>query len=195
MKRKALLAASLVVALVLGMSIVPAGAYFTDSSEANGGVDVTITPSTDIREWYKEGVKHVVISNDPEATSAVYVRAGVFTTAKVAISSDNNSWTGPSNESDWVGPTGYGWFYFNKILQPGDFAGSPDPSNPNGDELTVDITFPTVKSPDKPDGAIEGDNFNVIVMYEATPVLYDADGNPYADWSLKQNVKPAEGGN
>ena len=28
------------------------------------------------------------------------------------------------------------------------------------------------------------EDFNVAVVQECTPVLYDADGNPYADWSL-----------
>ncbi|MBR0404836.1 MAG: hypothetical protein IJI68_06490 [Eggerthellaceae bacterium] len=180
MKRKILLAASLAVALVLGMSIVPAGAYFTDTTETNGGVDVTITPSTDIHEWVTQGVKHVVISNDADATSAVYVRAGVFTSVEVDISHDG--WTGPSNEASWVGPTDLGWFYYDQILQPGESTDS---------ELIVD-TLLRKKAEQKPE---EGVNFNVIVMYEATPVLYDADGNPYADWTLTQNEKPAEGGN
>ena len=26
------------------------------------------------------------------------------------------------------------------------------------------------------------DEFNIIVVYECTPVLYDDNGNPYADW-------------
>ena len=29
----------------------------------------------------------------------------------------------------------------------------------------------------------QGTNFNVVVVYESTPVLYDEDGNPYADWT------------
>ena len=181
MKRKMLLTASLAVALVLGASIVPAGAYFTDTSEANGGVTVTMTPSTDIHEWVEQGVKHVVISNDKEATSAVYVRAGVFASVDVNIS--GNGWTGPSNDADWVGPKDYGWFYYDQILQPGD---STD------NELTVDTEL-RKKAEQKPE---KDENFNVIVMYEATPVLYDENGNPYADWSLTQNIiKPAEGGN
>ena len=182
MKRKALLVASLVVALVLGMGIIPAGAYFTDSDTANGGVEVTVTPTTDIQEWIKEGVKHVVISNSEEATTAVYVRVGVFTSLKVDIS--GTGWSGPVGPN-WVGPAGNGWFVYDQILEPGD---------KTDNELLVDITFPEVKSDEKPDGAVEGDNANVIVLYESTPVLYDTNGNPYADWSLTANKAP-EGGN
>ncbi len=39
------------------------------------------------------------------------------------------------------------------------------------------ISFPAGEEPE------EGDEFNVVVVYESTLVLYDKDGNPYADWS------------
>ena len=29
-----------------------------------------------------------------------------------------------------------------------------------------------------------GDEFNVVVIYESTLALYDAEGNPYADWGV-----------
>ena len=35
----------------------------------------------------------------------------------------------------------------------------------------------------------EDDDFNVIIVHEATKVLYDEDGNPYADWSTIINSK------
>ena len=52
--------------------------------------------------------------------------------------------------------------------------------------LTVKITFP--------EGATEEDEYNVDLVYESTPVLYDADGNPTADWEHILDMVE-EGGN
>lgn len=42
----------------------------------------------------------------------------------------------------------------------------------------------------------DGDDLNVVVIYEATPVLYDKDGTPYADWKQAVIVdNETEGGN
>ena len=46
------------------------------------------------------------------------------------------------------------------------------------EELTV-----TIKN--VPEDVEPGTDFNVVVIYESTPVLYDSDGNPYADWTAK----------
>ena len=43
--------------------------------------------------------------------------------------------------------------------------------------------------PTKEDGLEVGDQFNVIVIYESTPVLYDEGGNPLpADWNATLDV-------
>ena len=41
----------------------------------------------------------------------------------------------------------------------------------------------------------DGSEFNVVVIYETTPVLYDESGKPYADWNAKQEARAVEGGN
>ena len=38
-------------------------------------------------------------------------------------------------------------------------------------------------------------DFNVIVIHESTPVQYDEDGKPYADWNIKLDSGEVEGGN
>lgn len=183
MKLKTKLLASLAVILVLGMCIVPAWAYFTATTESNGGIEVKVTPSTEINEWMKGTEKHVVITNSEDATAPVYVRVGVFTSLKTTTLGGTN-WSGPAADG-WTGPAGLGWFNYDKIVQPGE----------GTDEFLVDAEFPTIKSADKPDADFEpGQNVNVIVVYESTPVQYDADGNPYADWSLKAN-STSQGGN
>lgn len=41
----------------------------------------------------------------------------------------------------------------------------------------------------------DGAQFNVVVTYECTPVLYNADGTPYADWTtILDNGNLSEGG-
>ena len=45
-----------------------------------------------------------------------------------------------------------------------------------------------------PEDVKEGDEFNVIVIYETTPVQYREDGTPYADWSVKLTTGTTEGG-
>lgn len=39
----------------------------------------------------------------------------------------------------------------------------------------------------------DGESFNVIVIYESTPVRYDENGEPYADWSETLDVVTATG--
>ena len=68
------------------------------------------------------------------------------------------------------------WYYYDAIVEPGEVTKT----------LTVKITFP--------EGATEEDEYNVDLVYESTPVLYDADGNPTADWEHILDMVE-EGGN
>lgn len=183
MKRKLLPVASLVVALVLGMGIVPAGAYFTDSDAANGGIEVTVKPSTEIYEYVNDGVKEVTIKSNDDSKIDVFVRAGALTSLGLKEPIAGTNWTGPDG-ADWLGPDGYGWYYYSEPLAPG----------ASTESLRVAVEYPKVKGEGDIEGAVLGDNANVIVLYESTPVLYKADGTPYADWKLKANEAP-EGGN
>ena len=38
----------------------------------------------------------------------------------------------------------------------------------------------------------EGEAFNVIVVQECTPVLYDENGNAYADWNANAEILNGE---
>ena len=57
----------------------------------------------------------------------------------------------------------------------------------NGGESTQDPLIIEINDVpvDEADGAEAGDNFNVVVVYESTPVQYDANGDPFADWSIQ----------
>ena len=168
MKRKSLLLATVAAALVIAMGISPAWAYFTDTSTVQGALTINVKPSTDITEWYGARVKHVVVTNSEDATAPVFVRARAFAPEKMTATVAGASWTGPDAQ---------GWYEYSEIVEPGNAT----------QELTVTLTFPPVKSETAPTGAVVGDNYNVVVVYESTPVQYRADGTPYADWSLKLN--------
>lgn len=64
-------------------------------------------------------------------------------------------------ESTGWGDLTDGYYYYDEIVSPGE----------STERLNLKIT-----------SSID-DDFNVIIIQEATKVLYDADGNPYADWN------------
>ena len=174
MKNKTLLLAFVAVALVAAMGIAPAWAYFTDSDTVAGAIPVKVKPKTDIYESYKEGVKHVVVTNDADSSMPVYVRARVYASNVFTLTISGESWTGPTEE----------WYYYDGIVDPGG----------ETTQLDIKVEFPPYKSATQPTGAEFGDNYNVVVMYESTPVQYDAEGNPYADWEyILDEVVESEG--
>ncbi len=168
MKRKDILLVILAFALVLSMGIGSAYAYFTSSASASGGLDVSVKPSTDITEpKFDDQTKHVVISNAIGA-EPVYVRARFFSSLPVEIS--GTKWSAEPDED--------GWYVYSEII----------PGGEQSEELLGKITFPA--------DAEDGDNYNIVVVYEATPVQYDADGNPLEpDWTLVLDDGMSEGGN
>ena len=94
----------------------------------------------------------------------VFVRARVFSTMDVDVSG-----TGWTKDGDW--------YYYDKVVPVGGIT---------EDELTVTINFP--------EGATEGDSYNVIVVYESTPEQYTADGTPSPDWEHTLDRGTEEGG-
>nr|MCR5415248.1 hypothetical protein [Pseudobutyrivibrio sp.] len=67
--------------------------------------------------------------------------------------------------TDWSQGEG-GYYYYSKILAPGE----------STSELQLEITYSTEL------------DFNVIIIQEATKVIYDEDGNPTADWTSTVTV-------
>lgn len=177
MRKKAILLASLAVALVLGMSITPAWGYFTDWTEANGGLEINVTPQPTISEWYAERTKHLTVANTKDATTPVFARARVITSLDTDVAGEG--WYGPVTDGDAQ------WYYYgtseNDLTEIAPGASSK--------ELTVKITFPRLKSETQPDGSAYGDQLNVIVYYEATAVEYKEDGTAFADWNKVSGVQ------
>ena len=166
MKNTKYMLAALAATLVLSLSIVPASAYFTDWTEANGGLPIKVEPTTEVEETFGARKKNVAITN--LGTAPVFIRARAYASEQLDVSGED--WT---QVGDWY-------------VYGGD---APIAVAPDGKtkELTVEITFP--------EGAKKDDEYNVIVVYESTPVQYDAEGNPFADWSYTLNTGTAEGGN
>ena len=168
MKRRQILLTVVAAALVLSISVGGAWAYFTATTSASGGVTVKAGPKTDITEPdVSAWTKHVVITNDEDSPS-VFARARAYAGADYTLTYSGEGWT----------DGGDGWWYCDEAIAPG--GESP--------ELLIAIG----NIPEKPE---DGQSFNVQVVYEATPALYDADGNPAPDWELKLDDGSAEGGN
>ena len=91
MKRKSIALFALAFALVLGMAITPAGAYFTDRSTANGGLPITVEPETYIYEWVKGAQKHIVVTN-AEGSAPVFVRVQVDHPTNLPVKISGDGW-------------------------------------------------------------------------------------------------------
>ena len=85
----------------------------------------------------------------------VYVRARAFGAPGYTLAYEGAGWS----------DGGDGWYYCEEALA--------------GGAMTAALDVRILDVPPQPE---EGEHFQVIVVYEATPVLYDAAGAPYADW-------------
>ena len=172
------------------MAAVTAGnamAYFTTYVEAGGGQTISLGADTSIEENVESMVKHVTIFNTSENNDCV-VRVKVLSGSKVQCSPE-----GP----DWI-DGGDGFWYYNKVLTPkGTDGGRTSVLNIaiNADELS------------KEDGS-----FNVVVVQECAPPVYEADGNlaiftadgkanpecwekVYTNWQEYKDITGKEAGN
>lgn len=154
---------------VMTAGIGRAWAYFTTYAEAAGGIPLRLGDETEIEEKFSGWVKHVTISNK-EGSEPVYIRAKAFGGGSYTLEYSGEGWE-----------PGEGGYYYYKDSVPGGGAAK---------ELSVRIG--NVPEEDLKDGQ----TFNVIVIYESTPVLYHEDGTPYADWDavLDTGVSSPDGG-
>ena len=160
MRLRNILLAALSFALVLGLTAVPAWAYFTDQSTTNGGLPITVGPDTEIYEWVKGNEKHIVITNDNDAAPA-FVRVKVNSSASVTFSDPDKMW---EKQGDW--------YVYKEAV----------PAGGQTTELVVKIDFDSITTVnDRP--PVEDDTVNVVVIYESVVAKYKADGSPdYGGW-------------
>ncbi len=171
-----LAASALTVGMVLASNAGNAWGYFTTNTNASGGYSLSLAEevtTVDEEFNFEDWIKNVTVTNT--AGSDMYVRARVFSGAQYAdlLSYEGEGW-GTVQED--------GYFHYNAIVKAG--------------ESTLPLRV-MVK------GVAEGanvDSFNIAVVYETTPVQYDNNGDPYADWTLVLEGKDdssltEEGGN
>ncbi|MGI6095148.1 MAG: hypothetical protein ACOYBL_06915 [Lachnospiraceae bacterium] len=150
------LAAISAAALILtaGLTIEGSMAYFTTYTEAEGSQIVSLGAQTEIEETVSEKTKHVTVKNTSSENDC-FVRVKVFSGQNVTCTPSGSSWT--YDEED-------GYWYYGQIVAPG----------ASTEVLDVSIKLENEEIKD----------FNVVVVQECTPVMYDKDGNPAADWDL-----------
>ena len=155
--KKSLCLAAAALALTAGLSVNSAMAYFTTYATAAGGVTIILGSTTTVpEETVSDWTKHIVIKNTGDFEC--YVRVKVFAGDKYQ---DGLKYQGSEK---WSPGEGDYYYYSDVVLAGGET-----------EELQVKI-----------DSKDSEEEFNVIVAQECTPVLYDDQGNPYADWNAKQ---------
>lgn len=158
-KRTICLAAA-AVALTGTLAVGSAYAYFTTYSEAKGNVVFQMGKTrTEPHEEVKEGKKIVSIENTGDYDC--YIRVKAYAGNNYSLSyADGGS-------GKWY-DGGDGYWYYKDILEAGSTSETVLVNIPK--ELLEDIT--------------DEKDLNVIVIQECTPVQYDDNGEPYADWNV-----------
>lgn len=133
--------------------------YFTTYAEAAGGYTIRLGDRTEITEDFSEWTKHVVISNE-ESSEPVYIRVKAFSGSQYTLTYSGEGWS--------LGSDGY--YYYNEMVNGGGATGA------------LDLKIGGI--PEEPEAQ---ERFNVVVVYESTPVKYHEDGSAYTvhetDWS------------
>ena len=156
MKKKYMILGCAAALLIASTSIGGAWSYFTDHTEAQGVQQIALGDVTEIDEDidYTNWTKVVTISND-EDSQPVYVRVRAMAGEKYGqLGYAGSNWT--------TTPDTEGYVYYTKEL-----AGGADTSK---DPLNVSL-------PDREKLAVD-EAFNVVVVYESTPVYYNEAGEP-----------------
>ena len=160
--------------LVLGVCVAPAMAYFTTYTTSKGNVKLELGfVQTEIEEQVVAGKKEIILQNT--GASACYVRMIALTGDAYKDSILYSEPAGGDGQavSNWT-PGADGYYYYRSngediVLVPGE----------STTQINVSFAFPEEEEPA---------DFNVIIIQECTPVLYDEQGNPYADWSIQADV-------
>lgn len=150
-----LVLAAAAIALTGSLTVGSAMAYFTTYATAQGGVKMNMGFTQTVpKEEVDENGKHITIQNTGDYDCFVRVKA--FAPVDLSYKVPDGGWT--------AGEDGY--WYYSEILPAGQTTAK---------ELNVSYIFPA--------GDDKASEFNVVVIQECTPVLYDAEGNAYADWN------------
>ena len=152
--------------MLAAVSVNSSLAYFTTYAMAEGTVDIDLKYSytKPHEEKVVEMKKRVTLENTGVAD--VWVRIKVFAPADVDLrfSDDKGMWT-PGATKD---ANGFTYYYYSEILKPG--------------ETTKDVLNVEIRGIDPNETSnkfnLKPEDFNVIVVEECCPVLYEGDGTP-----------------
>ncbi len=162
MKKRNLILAVAAVCLLLCVSVKNAMAYFSVSVRSEGHTEVQFSEKTEIIETFDNWTKHLTVTNEGDDNGQVYVRARGFAPEGMTLDYSGDNWS----------DGGDGYWYYNSYIG-------------NGESTTV----LNVEIKNIPAEVKAGDNFNVVVIYETTPVQYDSDGKIIsaieADWNTE----------
>lgn len=163
MKRRSYYPAVLVLSAAVtmaGAGVGKAWAYFTTYAEAAGGYTIRLGDRTEITESFTEWTKHVSIASE-EDSEPVYIRVRAFCGSQYTLEYSGEGW---SQGAD-------GYYYYSSAVAGG------------ASTAVLDLRINNI--PEDPE---ELERFNVVVIYESTPVRYHEDGTPYTvhetDWSV-----------
>lgn len=151
--------------LVACVGVGSALAYFTTYTEAKGSGEISLGfADTEINETVHKGVKIVSVKNAKDAAEC-YVRVKVIVNEQYQ---NLVKYTETDGVKNWT-PGEDGYYYYKNIVA----------SDEETTELVVLLTGIS---------EIAKDDFNVIVIQESTPVLYNENGEAYANWDIKAEV-------
>lgn len=152
-----LVAAALCVAALTGTAL----AYFSDKTTASGEHPITLGYSTEINEEMDDLDKSISVVNTGQTEVMVRVQLFYSNANGVTVTvAGANGWT---EEVDAI--SGAHVWYYDRVLAPGS-------------------STPVLKATVKADLEQLPTNFDVIVVSQSSPAVYDADGNPYGyDWT------------
>lgn len=154
----------LLVAAALGMTgcltFEGVSAYFTTYVSAGGSQVVHMGSQTELHEDLSNMTKHISITNTSQIHDC-FVRVKVFHSGQLEVSYRDRSESGGL----WTYSEEDGYWYYGPIL----------PAGARTEILDAKIG-------ELPEN-FDRDSFNVVVIQECTPVVYDEAGNPEADWN------------
>ena len=167
---KTICLAAVVLTLVGGIAVENAMAYFTTYVTAKGGYTMELGfTRTEIEEEVEYGKKIITLTNTGDYDCYARLKALTGDVYKESL-----LYSEPSGAGKWT-PGSEGYYYYSDIVVPSGVT----------TELEVKFAFPEGKKPT---------NFNVIIIQECTPVLYDEYGkrivtfNGYLDVGLHDTM-------
>lgn len=171
MGRKSLCLAGAALALAGSVTVGSAAAYFTTYATASGSAQVNLGFTvTEPREEVSDWTKRIVIDNTGDQDCYVRVKALVGNKYQEYVTVEGPGWTKGENDDFY--------YYSEAVPSKGSTPGNPENSD-DPDVLRVRI------DKEKISGILgETEDFNVVIIQESTPVLYDEEGKPYADWNV-----------